>query len=267
MPNYINNKYIGILPPQEYYLELAKGNISGAKQVLKFGYHDDIDTGNEEHVWIGGSTYGAYLFPIDVSTLTVSSSSTDDDVTGTGARKITIEGLDTNWREVTVDVTLDGISSVTTTQTFRRVNRAFVKTAGSETFNVGNILIRHDGAGNYPVAYIKAKESQTQQAIYTVPVDKTAYLLSLSGAIVKSGGLTRNATIGFHATENTDSGSVRKLKQLLALESSGTTIYHKEFSVYEPYSEKTDLFSFAIDVSANNTQLFSNFGLIVVDNE
>jgi hypothetical protein len=89
-------------------------------------------------------------------------------VVGTGARTLRIQGLDSsyNFAEETVD--MDGTTTVTTTQTFLRVFRMSVETAGSTGNNEGTITVTYTG-GSDVAATISQGNGQTLMALYTIP--------------------------------------------------------------------------------------------------
>ena len=254
----LSTSYIGKLPPEDYLVEVSRGNVPGASCILKFGMNEDIDTGSiPEEVWSYG---GAYTFPTAAAIVRVTSTSAADTSAGTGARTITVEGLDSNYAEVSVDVTMNGLSNVDTTQTFIRVHRAFVKTAGTSEYNVGGIRIVHQGTGTPVVAEIPATYGQTEMAIYTIPAGKSGYLTSFSGSITK-----KNAGIATIELWQRDAVSpVRKLQSSMSVSVDGTTTYSKDFS-FKKFTEKTDIYVRCSYVSANDMSVFSNFGLILID--
>jgi len=108
---------------------------------------------------------------------TVVSSSTADDLVGTGAQKVKIEGLDANYNAQIVEVEMDGTTNVSTTETFIRVYRVYVSQAGSGKVNAGNITISIGGSVR---AQISANQGQTLMAVYTVPAGFTGYVTQWS---------------------------------------------------------------------------------------
>lgn len=141
--------------------------------VQKFGRIPDIDAGGtNEDVWDGE---GAYSFLSSATALKISSSSTDDAAAGTGARTVRVIGLDSNWNEVSQDVTLNGQTGVSLSTSLIRVYRAYVLTVGTGGVNAGNIWV---GTGDITTgvpankyAGIMAGMGQTLMAVYTVPAD------------------------------------------------------------------------------------------------
>ena len=246
--------YIGLLPDTDYRLEVSKGNISGNTPIYKFGYNADVN-GTEEVIWQNG---GTYVFPSDVAVLRVASTSTDDASARTGARTITIEGLDTNYNEVSVDLTMNGSSTVNTTQTFRRVNRVFVKTVGATGSNVGTINIIHQGSGTPTVASINPLMAQTQQAVYTVPASKTLYVDDINFTAAMSIA-NKRAEVRVVVT---DFGGAARTRYINVLQSSQLiTKFEYPLSI----SEKSDIVLNGVTDGTNN-EIAGSFQGVLVDN-
>lgn len=87
------------------------------------------------------------------------------------------------------DIILDGTLAVETTQTFMRINRAYIITAGTGEINAGNISI---SVGGDLQAYVKAAEGQTQQTNYTVPAGHSLIVNSL---IIQTGRMSGNTDL------------------------------------------------------------------------
>lgn len=152
-------------------VQAARGAYGPA--IYKFGFNTAITT-VEETVWDGQDEY-SYAATADV--LSIVSASANDDLTGTGAQKIKIEGLDENYAIQIVEVELDGITPVATTETFIRVYRAYITQAGTEEVNDGDISI---SIGSTLSAKISAGQGQTLMAVYSVPAGFTAYITQWS---------------------------------------------------------------------------------------
>ena len=120
-----------------FYLAVQQGKVPGYSMVNKFGYNSSIGSLSFETIWETGNDYP---WQTAQATLDVVSDDTDDDVAGTGARTLRIQGLDGSYNLVEETVDMDGTTTVTTTQTFLRVFRMSVETAGTSGNNIGNIL-------------------------------------------------------------------------------------------------------------------------------
>lgn len=165
---------MGLYEP--FDLQVARGQITGHKSLFKFGNNSDIN-GSLETIWSHG---GLYVYPTSAIQMKVSSSSADDTALGTGARTVSVQGLDQNYNEVAETVTLTGQTEVLTTTTFIRVFRAFVITAGSGGSAAGTIYV---GTGTVTAgvpatvyAEITLGENQTTMATWTVPAGYTMYV-------------------------------------------------------------------------------------------
>ncbi len=164
---------------EPFELQVSRGQIAYHKNVFKFGNNPAV--GNSlETIWSQG---GLYSYPPTASVMTVSSSSTDDASAGTGARTVTVYGLDADYNEISELVTLNGQTPVNTTKSYLRVNRMIVRSAGSGGANAGEI---YTGTGTvtsgvpanvYAVINGIAGSNQTLMALWTVPAGYTAYLL------------------------------------------------------------------------------------------
>ena len=103
---------VGTYEPFE--LQVSRGQITMHERFCPFGFNDAVGS-SAETIWSVG---GTYTFPSTATALTVVSSSANDDgnPVGTGARTVTIEGLDANYLPVSETVTMNGTTDVTTTQ-------------------------------------------------------------------------------------------------------------------------------------------------------
>jgi hypothetical protein len=162
---------------EPWELQVSRGQISWHKPLFKYGANPDIN-GSLETIWSQG---GIYAYPAAASVMKVSSSSTDDASSGTGARTVAIYGLDANYNEIDEIVSLDGQTQVNTVKSYLRVFRAFVVTAGSGGTAAGTIYI---GTGTATLgvpattyAAIPLGDNQTMMAMWTVPAGYTAYML------------------------------------------------------------------------------------------
>lgn len=155
---------------EPFELQVSRGQIAYHERFCPFGFNTAVTT--SETIWSPG---GLYTFPAAASVLTVVSDDADDAAGDTGARTVTIEGLDANYEPVSATVTMDGTSPVSTTGvSFLRVNRVYVATAGSSATNEGTITIANSTPTT--LASIAAGAGIAEQCVYTVPANNTAYI-------------------------------------------------------------------------------------------
>ena len=179
---------VGTTEPFE--LQVARGQISFHEFVHKFGFYDSVTT-SLTTIWSQG---GVYSYLASASTLYISSSSTDDAAAGTGARTVTVSGLDNNFDEKVETVTLNGQSGVELNGgTWMRVNRIVVNTAGSGGANAGVLYVGTEatpssGVPTNKYATVAAGDNQTLMMIYTIPRGYTGYVTQKDVSASSSAG-------------------------------------------------------------------------------
>jgi len=232
-------------PSTAMYLDVARGVIPNSKIIHKFGANFDIDQATDpETVWSGGGLYPWLAFATAQTLYCLSTSASDTAV-------LTIQGLDSNYDEQIETVTLNGLTAVTTTNTFIRVFRATYEDGA----NAGNITIRTGSAAGTVVAQINTGLSQTLMAVYTVPASYTAYLVSLDVSIDSN----KNAQLIMYQRIFSKPFRVSHIAE-------ATGHYRYDFHAPLAVAEKTDI-DFRIDnVSGNDTRVTANFDLILIRN-
>jgi len=245
---------VGTTEPFE--LQVARGQIAYHETQFKFGFNPDIDD-SLETIWAEG---GLYSYLSSATVLKISSSSANDTSAGTGARTITISGLDANYDEISESVTLNGQTAVNTTQSFLRVFRIIVSTAGSGGQNAGVIYAGTgtvtSGVPANKYGTIAVGDNQTLMCFWTVPRGYTAFLyqidISMNTEVANKFG-----TVSLVARPN---GGVFNVKDKFALSQD---IIHQEFRHPIKFEEKTDLEVRAI-ASSSNANLAVSAGLDIV---
>lgn len=111
--------------------------------------------------------------------LGISSGSTDDAAAGTGARTVTIFGLDWYWKPQEETITLNGQTMVIGTKRWRRVIAATVATAGTGLTNAGVVYVYPSEAvalsSGAPAAatailvQIPVGSGEAMNGLYTIP--------------------------------------------------------------------------------------------------
>ena len=170
---------------EAWELNVSRGKVRGASHIIKFGENLDVD-GSMETIWDAG---GLYTYLTSAGVLTVTSTDGDDAAAGTGARTVTVEGLDANYNLVSETLTVGGGAG---SVEFFRVFRAFVATSGTSGTNEGTISIAQ---GVTTLAQIRTVGSptatglgQTFMSIYTVPAGYTGYIYQLDVSTAKADG-------------------------------------------------------------------------------
>jgi hypothetical protein len=171
---------------RDFLIELQKGNISGHSMVHKFGRNAAVPMDDWEFV----SRLGLTGWPLSAATTVriKAGGNVADTAAGAGAREVTVQGIDDSFNEVSEDIATAGAGvSVATIASFWRVHRAWVSAVGTYgDANVGLVTIENSGGGT-DLIQIAADKGQTQFAGWTVPISKTAYLLSIHMHVALNG--------------------------------------------------------------------------------
>ena len=249
---------------EHFELQLARGQIHNHSHIFKYGFNGAVGT-SAETIWAQG---GAYTWPAAAATLEVTSSDAADKGTATpstGARTVTLEGLDANYDELVETVTLDGQTAVTTTGSFLRLDRMYVVTAGSGNTNAG-VIYAANSSGTHSsgvptdltlvYSTIAATEGQTLQSFYTVPNGCTAYVMGITAS---SGDGTNSTTITFRSRSQ---GGAFRTKDKFIVFKTTVAIPHE---VPIPFAEKTDLEMIGV-AGASTTDVAATIDIILVQN-
>ncbi|MFZ9265087.1 MAG: hypothetical protein ACO222_07995, partial [Polynucleobacter sp.] len=140
----------------------ARGHYLNVTPLHIFGFNRSIATSFETIFNDGG---GVYSFPSSALVLSLVSSAADTCV-------VCVYGLDSDWLEISENVTLTGTTPVTTTKSFFRVNGAYV-VSGTQS---GNVSITNNGT---KYAYIEALTGVSQACILSTSATKAAYITNV----------------------------------------------------------------------------------------
>jgi len=248
---------------EPFELQVARGQISWHYPQFKFGFNPDVDNALET-VWAEGGLYG-YLSAASV--LKVSSSSTDDAAAGTGARTVQLYGLDADYNEINEIVTLNGQTSVNSVNSFLRINRMVIRSAGSGEINAGVIYAGTgtvtSGVPANKYATIAIGDGQTLMALWTVPAGYTAYLFQtdLTAACTTSNKLLNVRIV------SRPFGEVFQIKDKFGMGVGGETVTQL-YQYPLKFEEKTDLEVRAIgDAGSANIQVSAGLDILYIKND
>jgi hypothetical protein len=220
---------------EPFELQVARGQVDGHKALYQFGINGDVGT-SVETVWAQG---GTYAYPAAATVMKISSSSADDAAAGTGARTISIAGLDADYNEISETVILNGQTAVNTVNSYLRISRMFVVTAGSGATAVGTI---YAGTGTVTsgvpaniFGMVAIGANQTQMAFWTVPAGYTFYL---NGVYYTSANTNANASTNFQLIHRPLGGVFR---QQSSSRVSGNGSFILDLHTPVAFAEKTDI--------------------------
>lgn len=151
----------------EWLTNVLRNDIVGHTRAHVLAQNDTVGTSFED-IQIAG---GVMLYLNTATSLDVTSADAADTSAGTGARTVMINGLDNDFKSLTETVTLNGVTPVSTTNAFRRINKVNVITAGSGFENAGLISIK---SGSNIQASIAPTANSSTDGKLSVPVDEVA---------------------------------------------------------------------------------------------
>lgn len=241
---------------EPFGLQVARGQIQGHQGIIIFGYNPDVDT-SEESIWPDG---GTVPHPTVASVLKISSSDANDASAGTGARTVIISGLNGDYDTVTETVTLNGQTSVNTTNSYLYVNSFYVATVGSGGANAG-VIYAGTGtvtAGVPAVIYdlIAIGYNNRTTAHYCVPAGYTGYMVS---GLITAGQASGSTSVTAYLKQHGPDGILR-VGAITTL-NNGSVEYHFDPCYVIP--EKNCVGATAIGTAANNS-VSAYFNIILV---
>lgn len=248
------NNGLPVSDMSDWALEVSEGAFTQYHPVAKFGRNPDIDIGTED-IWSQG---GTWVPPTEARVHALVSASAADTSDGTGARTVSVNGLDGSYAEVTETVTMNGATPVNTVNSFVIIHRMIVLTAGSGGTNAGTITATAAVDGTVTAA-ILASKGQTQLCIYQVPAGHSAYLYSYGGSY--NGAVNSSVTIELFARPF---GGAWNLKGSLGLMATGANFGVRTYRFPVRYAEKTLLKLTATSDSAN-ANVIGHFDLLLED--
>ncbi len=245
---------------------IASGAVAGLSGVNKFGRNAEVDTAQAADIWEGaqgnvGNQFYNYPGFLSVAALINIASSDDEDGgagTDTGALTLQMYGLDEDFLLQDEEIILNGNGVVVSANTYIRVFRLIVKTAGSVGWNIGKITATSAGAGTPRVAQIDPTFNQTTMAIYTVPADKFGFIDLYYGSINKRTSSAANIEIYTRLF-----GEVFQLKHVMGLSSVGSSQFTFRFEYPLLVQPKTDIKIRCGIPTQNDTDISAGFDFLL----
>ncbi len=243
-------------------VSLALGQIRNLTPVIKFGRNSDIDTATApQDVWNGSGDYTGQPIDFTPEIIEVFSSDAADTAAGTGARTIRIFGLRTVTSEeyTSEDIILNGTTPVSSVNTWYRVNRAFILTAGTGGENSGAITGRPTVSTANVMFVVPAIYNQTQIAAYTIPASRLGILKRMRLAITRNNGSSGSATVTVRCREI--GGVYRSIRTFELQTGQSAEFTQLGGDLFQPGSDIKIRVEF---VSDNNTIIDCAFEIILV---
>lgn len=253
---------------KSYLIEVSKGNIPGASLVHKFGRTDGAGTG-----FAPVSVGNVYQTPQVAGRTTLrvkSGGNANDTAAGTGAREVSLQGLDQTGALVTETLATAGASaSSVTTTTFIRLFRFYVSESGTYASAVAGShssdIVIENGTGGTDWGTIDSTgfaRSQTEIGVYTVPLGKTAYILDYT---LTSDG---NKTFDFLFFKRESILDAAAPYEAMRLQFEGVGIQggtSQDFPDPIKFNELTDV-GFMVKVPSGTADITVTFNILLIDN-
>ena len=175
----LDNRFYSVKDLARFYpaFGVAAGFYRNITAKHKFGHNGAVGA-TYETLWNEG---GIYVYVSVPTTMTISSSSTEDDVGGDGAITVYVEGLGDNWEVISEIATMNGQAGVTLQHKYLRVNRMKVLTTGVTLGNEGIVYVGTGAIGTGKPAVVHAKieidENQSLMGLWSIPNGHQAYLM------------------------------------------------------------------------------------------
>jgi hypothetical protein len=242
--------------PAHWLLEIAKGNLDNHSLVHVYGKNVDVDLAAAEDLIDQGGTYTA---PTVARVHNIVSDDANDDGSpvGTGARTVTITGLDSSYVEQSETITMNGVTDVPTINSYIFIYDMIVTTVGSNGSNVGTITATAVTDATVS-CQISVGNNRSYLGVYQVPANKTAYLMNFHSAILSSAAAVVSSSL--RIDPNT---AVFAIDHVLGL---GTAAIPADIYKYFPFKQvaQKSIIKMQASTSANNTDMFGRFGLLLV---
>lgn len=191
---------------QSYLQAIGEGDVTGHSLFVKYGKCAGLQT-TAMDVWESNSVY---VFPSVAQKMDITGGTQDVNTTGAGAWKVKINGLLADYSEITEEVTMNGLTIVTTAASFLRINKMWVSACGSGGGVAFGTISAKGTGGSVVYGQISIGFSQSRQLIYTTPLGKSLYITSIrvSSGVGNSTGNQKNNYVIFtlRATVDPESG-------------------------------------------------------------
>lgn len=213
-------------------------------------------------VTAGAAGNSLTLVCADTDAVTVSGANftLGDDANITGVTSIRITGVDSTYAEITEDIDLNGTGSKNTVNSYLRINSMVALGVGSNGSAVGNITATAATDGTV-TAKILAGKCEAQNAYYTVPLNKTGFILSSYASLPALGSVT-----GQLAVDVREYGKGWVSRGLLGL--SGTVVPVVPYTFPSPVvaPAKSDI-RLRANTSTDNVDVIAGAQILVVADE
>jgi hypothetical protein len=249
-------------------LEIARGQFPRIGHINKFGHNSDVDTGTDpEDLWPANAAGGNWVAPTAARIHDLASTSAlDNGVTpNTGARTVLVTGLKDDWTEVTETITLNGVGNRPTSNSYWRIYRMEVLTAGSTGANQGVITATAQTDGTV-TALIDVGDNQTTMAIWTTEIEHIGFLTGYYMSLNRQGGAGNFADMRLLTREATGPGPWLT-KHIISVGAQGSSYISHKWVPYLRVPAQYDVKLEITEVSSDNSDVSGGFDAYILHPE
>jgi hypothetical protein len=183
-------------PNRNWLLDVALGEVPGFSAKILTGVTFSMGT-SWMSLWDETDALIDLGLQTTPSTVKVASTDVDDtDTTGSGARTVTIYGLDASGNLQEEVIALTGQTEVTSSSVWSAIHEAIVQTAGASNFNEGGIWVGNGafvtGVPATKYLLVDPEMNISHTLVYTVPAGKRAMVVT---ANLSSSDLDKGYTV------------------------------------------------------------------------
>lgn len=239
-----------------FSIRVASGALTNWTAINKFGRNSDIDSAAQADIWDAG---GSWTSPTGSSLIQVFSGSTNDSAAGTGARTVTLQGLDSDGLLQNETVTMAGAARVSTNNSFGMVHRMFVATSGSGGENSGAITALNPQDTSLTLAQIGATNNQSLMAIFRIPSNMDGFMPNFYATILKDGPASASPNVTLILRAQSSIGGVWQVKNTHGMANAGAHLQH----FYDPPNafSANQTVALRVDTDTANTNMSGGFDL------
>ncbi len=164
----------------------CKGKAANGIQFVQVeGRNPDIDYDNNFPFIDLWELSQSFILPTAAGVVTLSSDNANDSAAGSGAREVTIFGLDESLALAEEALATNGLSGVVGSQQFLRVFGQQVTSAGGSGENEGLMTTT---LGGDPMAVIESGLNRSFSGLFTVPANTVGEIVQFGGSIQQAFG-------------------------------------------------------------------------------
>lgn len=244
----------------EYGLNIQRGLVPGVSVVHTFGRLPNVDVVDGFVAITDGGTSYSGQSATSAETVSIVSTSSDDNVSGIGGRVLLLSGLGPGFVEQTEVVPMNGTTPVLSSLSYIRLNPVLVIDAGPLLVNQGEITITQSITTNIVFSEIQAGNNRTLNSGYTIPAGKVGHIRSGFATI----GKKQTASSEIQALSR-QQGSTYQIAEWFSIHSQGSSYIQRPFVIpLIGIPAGTDILLRG-NTDTNNSDLSAGLEIILVD--